>query len=45
MQMTLISLILWVLPSLLFLTLSLTVTDAQGPPLEAYGRPLGRAAL
>lgn len=45
MQMLSISLILWVLPSLFFLALNLTVTEMHGPPLEAYGRPLGRAAL
>jgi hypothetical protein len=45
MRMLLISLILWVLPSLLLLALSLTSADKQGPPLEAYDRQFGRATL
>jgi hypothetical protein len=45
MQIHLISLILWVLPSLVLLALSLTTVDKQGPPLEAYDRLLGRSTL
>jgi hypothetical protein len=41
MRMLLISLIIWVLPSLLLFTLSLHA-DKDGPPLERYGRPFGR---
>jgi hypothetical protein len=44
MQMILISLILWVLPSLVLLALSFHA-DKDGPALERYGRPFGPAII